>query len=156
MIITTVSDNKNRTAQEVRHVFSKYNGNMAEAGAVSWNFEKKGIMNINKSEISDAEEFMLTAIECGAEDIDDTSDPVEVRTAPEDMMSVADALKEAGFTPRDVEFAHIPKTTVAVEGREAEKILNLISKIEDLDDVQNVYANFNISDEEMERIMEAL
>lgn len=156
MIITTVSDNKNRTAQEVRHVFSKYNGNMAEAGAVSWNFEKKGTMSIDKSEISDAEEFMMTAIECGAEDIDDTSDPIEVRTAPAEMMSVADALREAGFTPKEVEFAHIPKTTVAIEGRDAEKILNLISKIEDLDDVQNVYANCDISDEEMERIMEAL
>ncbi|HOO32454.1 MAG TPA: YebC/PmpR family DNA-binding transcriptional regulator [Thermotogota bacterium] len=156
MIITTVSDNKNRTAQEVRHVFSKYNGNMAESGAVSWNFEKKGTMIVEKSEISDAEEFMMTAIECGADDIDDSSDPVEVRTAPEDMMSVADAIRAAGFTPRDVEFAYIPKTTVAIEGRDAEKVLNLISKFEDLDDVQNVYANFDIDDDEMERIMETL
>jgi len=156
MLVSTVSDNKNRTAQEVRHVFSKYNGNMAESGSVAWIFEKKGSMTVTKEQIVDMDEFMMTAIDSGAEDIDDSGDPVSITTAPEDMMQVADALKEAGFTPKDIEFSYIPKNTVAIEGRDAEKVLNLISKLEDLDDVQNVYANFDIDDAEMERIMETL
>jgi len=156
MMVTTVSDNKNRTAQEIRHVFSKYNGNMAESGSVAWIFEKKGSMTVSKEQIADMDEFMMTAIDSGAEDIDDSGDPVSITTAPEDMMQVADALKEAEYTPKDIEFTYLPKNTVAVEGRDAEKVLNLISKLEDLDDVQNVYANFDIDDAEMERIMETL
>jgi len=156
MIVTTLSDNKNRTAQEVRHTFSKYNGNMAESGSVAWIFEKKGTMNIPASEIADAEEFMMQAIEAGAEDIDDASDPVEVTTLPEDMMKVADGLKSENYNPVDVEFTYVPKNTVQVTGRDAEKVLKLVSKLEELDDVQNVYANFDISDEEMEQIMENL
>ncbi len=156
MIVTTLSDNKNRTAQEVRHTFSKYNGNMAESGSVAWMFEKKGTMNIAGTEIADGEEFMMQAIEVGAEDIDDSSDPVVVTTVPEDLMKVADGLKEQKYNPVEVEFTYIPKNTVQVTGKDAERVLRLISKLEELDDVQNVYANFDISDEEMEQIMDTL
>lgn len=156
MIVTTLSDNKNRTAQEVRHTFSKYNGNMAESGSVAWMFEKKGTMNIAGTEIADGEEFMMQAIEVGAEDIDDSSDPVVVTTVPEDLMKVADGLKEQKYNPVEVEFTYIPKNTVQVTGKDAERVLKLISKLEELDDVQNVYANFDISDEEMEQIMDTL
>jgi transcriptional/translational regulatory protein YebC/TACO1 len=113
-------------------------------------------MTVSKEQIADVDEFMMTAIDSGAEDIDDSGDPVSIITAPEDMMQVADALKEAGYIPKDIEFSYLPKNTVAIEGRDAEKVLNLISKLEDLDDVQNVYANFDIDDAEMERIMETL
>ncbi len=156
MLVSTVSDNKNRTAQEIRHVFSKYQGNMAEAGSVSWIFEKKGTMNISRDQVADSEEFMMEAIEAGAEDIDDSDDPIVITTAPEDLMQVADALKESGYQPKDVEFTYEAKNTVPVSGRDAEKVLNLISKLEELDDVQSVHSNFDIDDKELEKIMEEI
>ncbi|HPE69837.1 MAG TPA: YebC/PmpR family DNA-binding transcriptional regulator [Thermotogota bacterium] len=156
MLVFTQSDNKNRTAQEIRHVFSKYNGNMAESGAVSWVFEKKGSMNVEKEKIADMDEFMLEVLDAGAEDIDDSTDPVSILTLPENLMKVADVLNEQGFEPRDVEFTYEPKNSVTVTGRDAEKVMTLISHLEDLDDVQNVYANFDIEESELESIMEQM
>ena len=156
LLVYAMSDNKNRTAQEVRHAFSKYNGNMAEAGAVSWIFERKGVMSIETTEISDSDEFMLQVLDAGAEDIDEGTETVSVITKAEDLMSVADKLKENGFDPKDIEITYIPKTTIAVTGKDAERVLQLVTKLEELDDIQNVYANFDIDDFELEQIMEEL
>jgi len=156
VIVEGLTDNKNRTAQEVRHAFSKYNGNMAEAGAVSWIFERKGVMSVETTEISDSDEFMLQILDAGAEDIDEGTETVSVITKAEDLMSVVDKLKENGFDPKDIEITYIPKTTIAVTGKDAERVLQLVTKLEELDDIQNVYANFDIDDVELEQIMEEL
>lgn len=156
LLVYGMTDNKNRTAQEIRHVFSKYGGNMAETGSVGWIFEKKGTMTVEAAEIADVEEFMMEAIEMGAEDVDDSSEILNITTQPEDLMKVAEQLKENGFTTKDVEFSYIPKNSIAVNGKDAEKVLNLISKIEELDDVQAVFANFDIPENEMEEIMERI
>lgn len=153
MLVYTTTDNKNRTAQEVRHVFSKYGGNLAESGAVSWTFEKKGRFFIEQSEISDMDQFVLESIDFGADDVDDSSDPVTLFTLPENLMRLADTLTEKGLHPKEIEFTYEPKNRVAVTGKDAEKVMLLISKLEDLDDVQNVFANFDIADEELEAIM---
>lgn len=153
MVVYTTTDNKNRTAQEVRHVFSKYGGNLAESGAVSWTFEKKGRFFIEQSEISDMDQFVLESIDFGADDVDDSSDPVTLFTLPENLMRLADTLTEKGLHPKEIEFTYEPKNRVAVTGKDAEKVMLLISKLEDLDDVQNVFANFDIADEELEAIM---
>jgi YebC/PmpR family DNA-binding regulatory protein len=149
----TTTDNKNRTAQEVRHVFSKYGGNLAESGAVGWIFEKKGRFFIDQEEVPDKDQFMLEAIDFGADDVDDSSDPITLFTLPENLMKLADTLSSKGMHPKEIEFTYEPKNTVSVTGKDAEKVIVLVSKLEELDDVQNVYANFDISESELEAIM---
>lgn len=156
MLVYSTTDNKNRAAQEVRHVFSKYGGNLAESGAVGWIFEKRGSFFVDRGEISDMDEFMLEAIDFGADDVDDSSDPVSILTLPENLMKLADTLTAKGMHPKEIEFTYEPKNSVAVTGKDAEKVLYLISKLEELDDVQNVYANFDINEDEMEKIMAEL
>ncbi|AKI97855.1 YebC/PmpR family DNA-binding transcriptional regulator [Kosmotoga pacifica] len=155
MLIRALTDNKNRTAQEIRHILSKHGGNMAESGSVAWMFERKGVISIPKSEISDMDEFQLLAIDAGAEDIKDEGDPVEIITTPEQVSDVKSTLEENGFTV-SYELTYIPKNTVSVSGTDAEKLLKLLNLLEDSDDVQEVYANFEMDDAEMEAIMEKL
>jgi len=152
LLIKVVTDNKNRSAQEVRHILSKYGGNMAESGAVSWIFERKGVINIPRDKVEDVEELAMAAIDAGAEDIKDDDDPIQILTAPEELSAVKDALAEAGY---EVEafISYIPKNTVKVEGADAEKLLKLLNYLEELDDVQEVISNFEMDDTEMERIM---
>ncbi len=156
LLVYGMTDNKNRTAQEIRHVFSKYGGNMAETGSVGWIFEKKGTMNIEVAQVVDTEEFMMEAIDAGAEDVDESSEILNITTLPEDLMKVSEQLQEKGYVPKDVEFSYIPKNSIAVSGKDAEKVLTLVSKLEELDDVQAVFANFDIPESEMEEIMERI
>ncbi|HHF08845.1 MAG: YebC/PmpR family DNA-binding transcriptional regulator [Thermotogae bacterium] len=155
MLIRALTDNKNRTAQEIRHILSKHGGNMAESGSVSWMFERKGVISIPKSEISDMDEFQLLVIDAGAEDIKDEDDPVQIITSPEQVSDIKSTLEENGFSV-SYELTYIPKNTVAVSGGDAEKLLKLLNLLEDSDDVQEVYANFEMDDSEMEAIMENL
>ncbi|MCP5455671.1 MAG: YebC/PmpR family DNA-binding transcriptional regulator [Thermotogae bacterium] len=155
LIISVVTDNKNRSAQEIRHILSKHGGSLAESGAVSWNFEKKSLFSIPKDEIQDSEEFMMQAIEAGADDIDDSEDPVEVKGAPDAVATVRDALSGFGYTVK-AELVYEPKTTVSVSGSSAEKVMKLLNALDENDDVQDVYGNYDIDDEEMERIAESL
>jgi YebC/PmpR family DNA-binding regulatory protein len=155
LIISVVTDNKNRSAQEVRHILSKHGGSLAENGAVSWNFERKALIKVPKNEVEDFEEFMIEAIEAGAEDIDENSDPVEITTDPDSMAQVRDALKEAGYTA-DEELTYIPKNTVSISGNDAEKLIKLLNALDDNDDIQDVYGNYDIDDAEFERISESL
>lgn len=155
LMIRALTDNRNRTAQELRHILSKNGGNMAESGAVSWVFERKGTINVPKDSISDMDELMMLAIDAGAEDIKENEDPVQIITDPSNVMNVKQALEEAGYKC-EANITYIPKNSVRVTGKDAEKVLDLLEKLEDMDDVQEVYANFDIDDKEMEEIMERI
>ncbi len=152
LYIKVVTNNKNRSAQEIRHMLSKHGGSLAESGSVGWIFERKGVINIPRDSISDIEELMMTAIDAGAEDIKDEEDPVQIITAPEDLSKVKDALVEAGYEV-DAKVTYIPKNTVKVTGQDAERLLKLLNALEDLDDVQEVISNFEMDDAEMEQIL---
>ncbi len=149
IIVECLTDNRNRTVADVRHMFSKYGGNLAENGAVAWVFDSKGEITV-KSDLEE-EEFMLQALECGAEDIEIEDGEILVYTDFKELHTVADALKAEGFDVVKYELTKIPKNTVNAD-EVAEKLLNLIDKLEDCDDVQKVYANFEISDEVLENL----
>ncbi|MFA6841864.1 MAG: YebC/PmpR family DNA-binding transcriptional regulator [Defluviitoga tunisiensis] len=151
LLISVVTDNKNRTAQEIRHTLSKHGGTLAESGSVAWNFERKGLLTVPKEEVDDLEELLLLAIEAGAEDIDEETDPIEIITSPENLTSVRNALKEAGYTVNE-QLTYLPKTTVKASDEDAEKILKLLDALDEMDDVQDVYGNYDIDDEVMERL----
>ena len=151
ILVDTLTDNKNRTVSEVRHLFSKYNGNMGEAGCVSWMFTRAGIIIVPK-EGTDEDALMEHALEEGAEDIKDEDDVFEVHCKPADFDALSEALRQAGFNVESAQVAALPQTTVKVEGRNAEVLMRLIGFLEDNDDVQNVWANFDIDDELMEQL----
>jgi YebC/PmpR family DNA-binding regulatory protein len=154
VIIDLLTDNKNRSVAELRHILSKNNGSLAENGAVTWNFEQKGSVTIPKGGLSD-DEWFEKAIEAGAEDVDtEGEDVVVITTEPTELHAVAQALSDMGFAPEETELTMQPKTTVPVSGKDAAGVLRLIEALEDNEDVQNVFANFDISDEEMDAIME--
>ena len=141
-----VSDNKNRTTSEVRTIFTKGGGNMAGAGSVAWMFEKKGYIVIPKSAIEE-DKLMDIVLEAGAEDIVTEDDNYAVKTAPADFLKVKKALEDKKITIESAESTMLPKSTVKVVGDEAQKVLNLVGAIEEHEDVQNVYANFDIPDD---------
>lgn len=151
LLVETLSDNRNRTGSEVRSVFSKSGGSMAEPGAVSWQFERKGIVNVPKSVSED--DLMMVALENGGEDVIDQGDVWEVRSAPGDLESLRAALESAGIKIEQAETMMISSNLVPLtEESDARKVLNLIEALEDHDDVQNVWANFDISDSVMEAV----
>ncbi|PID28008.1 MAG: YebC/PmpR family DNA-binding transcriptional regulator [Candidatus Cloacimonadota bacterium] len=150
VIVDVMTDNKNRTVPEIRHIFSKYGGSLAENGAVSWNFDHKGLIVVPEGDHNE-EEFMMTALDAGAEDVTSEDGFFEVITEKTDLHSVAAALEKEGFAIEKVELTRIPKSTVNADDV-AEKLLKLIEMLEDNDDVQKVYANFEISDEVLERL----
>jgi YebC/PmpR family DNA-binding regulatory protein len=150
IMLEVMTDNKNRCVAEVRHAFSKYGGNLAENGAVSWNFEQKGEIEIQADD-HDEDEFMMTAIDFGAEDVEKSEDVFIVHTAASDLYKVASIFEENNYTIVKSELTRIPKSTINADDV-AEKLLKLIDKLEELDDVQQLYANFEISDEVLERL----
>ena len=143
ILIDVLTDNKNRSVSAIRHVLSKYNGRMAEAGAVVWMFEKKSQFII-EDYTGDEDSLMEIALEAGAEDIINDDAIYEIIAAQEDFDSLRSALIEKDIHSTSAEVTFIPKSTVKVEGRDAETVLKLMEAIEELEDVQNVYANFNI------------
>jgi YebC/PmpR family DNA-binding regulatory protein len=151
MMLEVLTDNKNRTVADVRHVFSKHNGNLGEAGCVSWMFEKKGLISINKSGV-DEDRLIEVALDAGALDVKDAGKEFEVSTDPADFEAVKKVIEEAGFKYNYAEVTMAPQSTVRLTGKEAEQMLKLMEGLEDSDDVQKVYANFDITDEEMERL----
>ena len=152
LFIEAVTDNKNRTVAEIRHLLSKHGGNMGENGSVAWMFDRKGVITINK-ENYDEEELFEAAIECGAEDMVTEDNEYEIYTAFEDFNAVRSALEEKGIEIENAELARIPQNTVSISGKEAEQMMKIMNVLDDHDDVQNVFASFDISDEEMERIL---
>ncbi len=151
VLVEVMTDNRNRTVSDVRSTFSKCNGNMGEAGCVSWMFDKKGLIVFSKG--TDFEKLFEAALEAGADDVVDEEEQIEVLTDPANFIEVREALEKAGFKPESAEVTMIPQTMVKLEGKPAENMLKLMDRLEDNDDVQNVYANFDISAEEMERMM---
>lgn len=151
VLVEVMTDNRNRTVSDVRSIFSKCNGNMGETGCVSWLFDKKGLI-VYPKEI-DFDSLFEAALEAGAEDVADEEGQIEVITDPSSFMEVRDALEKGGFKHDSAEVTMIPQTMVKLEGKQAESMLKLMERLEDNDDVQNVYANFDISEEEMEKMM---
>ena len=148
LLIETVTDNRNRTVAEIRHVFSKNGGNLGEAGSVGWLFEKKGYIVVDKAAKPEEELFEI-AIEAGADDVRDDEDNVEIITSPENFESVQSAIKSAGIEPQVAEVSMVPQNYVKLEGSSAQQMLRLMEAMEDHDDVQKVYANFDIDEAEM-------
>ncbi len=152
VIVEALTDNRNRTAGEVRHTFAKNDGNLGTSGAVVWLFERRGVVLV-PADGTDEDELTLAAAEGGADDVSLDGSSFEVLCAAEQLAAVREAVSAAGFEIESAELTMLPKTTVAVEDEsEAKKILRLIDQLEDSDDVQDVYANFDIP----ERVLEAV
>jgi YebC/PmpR family DNA-binding regulatory protein len=148
LLIEAVTDNRNRTVAEIRHMFSKNGGNLGEAGSVGWLFEKKGYIVVEKAAKPEEELFDI-AIEAGADDLRDDEDNFEIITSPESFDKVQEAIKSAGIEPQVAEVSMVPKTYVQLAGNDARQMLKLMEAIEDHDDVQKVYANFDIDEADM-------
>ncbi len=151
VVVEAMTDNKNRTAGDIRSYFTKYNGNLGETGCVGWMFDKKGCITFDKS--LNYEALFEAAINLNAEDIIEEDDCYKVLTSVSDFQKIVEGLESEGFNSITAEFTRIPQNTIEVtDEKTATNILKLLSKIEEHDDVQNVYANFDISDELMEKI----
>lgn len=152
IILSIMTDNRNRTASDIRYLFSKHGGNLGETGCVSWMFKRKGLITVNQEKLGmDSDEFMLMAIEAGAEDVGEDTDVLEVFTTPDDFTKVKDNLEQLDISFDTAEIAFIPESTVEINDSEtARKVLQLMDVLEDHDDVQEVYSNFSIPDEVME------
>lgn len=148
MFVETLTDNRNRTVSEVRHLFSKHNGSMAESGAVAWVFEQKGLVVVLKDGVEE-EDLMLVALDAGAEDISEEETTFEIYASLPDFEAVRKAIEDAGIEIERAELTRIPQNTVPVEGKTAQQLLTLMEMLEDNDDVQRVYANFEIDEEEL-------
>jgi YebC/PmpR family DNA-binding regulatory protein len=149
LVVEALTDNRNRTAQEVRHAFTRNNGNLGETGTTLWMFQRKGVIVVEKAVSPDEERLLELALEGGAEDLRDSESSWEIVTAPQDFKSVETALRDAGVQVFSAEISMIPTTTIPVGGGEAKQVLQLIDALEELDDVQSVYANFDIPEEVM-------
>jgi YebC/PmpR family DNA-binding regulatory protein len=151
MIVTALTDNRNRTVAEVRKIFSKNGGNLGEAGCVAWMFQKKGLIVVDQEKI-DEDELLAIALDAGAEDVRPGEAIYEVVTSVEEFEPVKQAILAKGVEPTSSEISLIPQTTVRLEGNQARQLLKLMEELEDHDDVQNVYANFDIPDEVMAEV----
>lgn len=146
LVIEVLTDNRNRTVSEVRHILDKLGGKMGENGCVSWMFHKKGYIVVGQSRTTE-EKLMTLALDAGAEDMQAEDDNFVVTTAPNDFEQVKKAIEDAGIVPDAAEITMLPQTYVKLEGKEADMMLRLMEQLEDSDDVQNVYANFDIPEE---------
>ena len=151
ILVECMTDNKNRTVSEVRHVFAKYNGNLGEQGCVSWMFSRKGTILVPVEAIGE-DALMEIVLESGAEDMTKEGKTYEIRTAVEDFDKVKVSLGAKKIPIESAEISRLPSTYIKLEGKHAEQMLRLFDKLEELDDVQNVWANFDISDDDIEKI----
>ncbi|MGH2746564.1 MAG: YebC/PmpR family DNA-binding transcriptional regulator [Actinomycetota bacterium] len=146
ILVQCLTNNRNRAAQDVRSAFNSGGGKLAEPGAVAWMFEPRGMVIVKKESASEEDVFLIAA-DAGAEDVRGSEESIEVVTAPDALKAVADALSAQAIEIESSELTQVPKSTIAVEGGDAKKVLNLVDALEELDDVQEVYANFDISDD---------
>jgi len=153
ILVESLTDNRNRTVSDVRHVFSKYNGNLGEQGCVSWMFARKGVISVPADAISE-EDLLEIALENGAEDMKKEGGNYEISSAVADFDRVHAALKAKNIPVESAEIAMVPSTTIKLTGKLAEQMIRLMDKLEELDDVQNVWANFDIAEEELEKIQQ--
>ena len=152
LLVEALTDNRNRTAAEIRHLFAKHEGNLGAAGAVAWLFERKGIALVDADSV-DEDELMLAAVDGGAEDVTREGSSFQVTSAPEDLPTVREALEQAGIPLESAELTMVPKTTISIDdGAAARKLLRLLDALEESDDVQDVYGNFDIAESLMEAV----
>ena len=149
VLVETMTDNRNRTVAEIRHIFSKNGGNMGESGSVAWMFDKKGYIVVDKAAKSEDELFEI-AIEAGADDMQDEGEVFEIFTSPDSFEAVSDAIKAAGIEPQAAEVSMMPQNYITLTGNDAKTMMKLYDALDDNDDVQKVYANFDIDESEME------
>lgn len=154
ILVNVMTDNRNRTVSEIRRVFSKHGGNMGESGCVAWMFSKRGQIAVEKSN-ADEERLMEIALEAGANDVVDGGDTFEIAASPEEFEAVKEAVEKAGIACASASVDMVAQTTVTVTGSAAEQTLKLVDELEDHDDVQDVASNFEIPEEELERLSAA-
>lgn len=151
VIVEALTDNRNRTASDVRHLFDKFGNGLGNTGCVGWMFDRKGMIAIERTASLDEDEVMMTALDAGAEDFAAEDDAFEITTAPEDFSAVREALEAAGYEFLSAELDMVPQTAVSISDPEdAAKVMRLIDNLEDNDDVQNVYHNADLPEEEEE------
>jgi YebC/PmpR family DNA-binding regulatory protein len=148
VFVQALTDNRNRTLPEIRHLFSKYGGNLGESNCVSWMFEKKGYLVVPKGRGSE-EALLEVVLEAGGDDVRDDGENWEILAPPDRLEAVKDALASRGIQTSTAELSMVPKTTVKIEGKKAQQLLGMMEALEDHDDVQNVWANFDIDDAEI-------
>jgi len=151
LLIEGVTDNKKRAISQIRHILSQHGGHLGEVGCVNWLFDRKGTMILDKSKV-DEDKIIDLAVGAGAEDIKDEDDILEIVFAPEQFAQIKENIKKAGYPPELLELTMVPQTTVPLEEKEALQMLRLMDALEESEDVQRVYANFDITDEIMEKV----
>ena len=149
LMIQTLTDNKNRTVGEIRHMLAKYNGNLAAENSVAWMFSRKGQIFVEKGKV-DEDKLFAAALDAGADDMSDDESAWEVVSAPESFEAVRDAVKGLGVEPTSAAIAMIPQNYVKLQGKDANQMIKLMEALDDHDDVQNVWANFDIEEKEIE------
>jgi len=152
ILVEVMTENKNRTAADVRNIFNKNNGNLGESGSVSWQFERKGLIVVQKSDLADEEQFMLSVIDAGAEDIEEEDDAYLIKVDPQEFMKIKGYLEKEDIKVKSSEVGMIPKSTVELSKEEAARALRLINALDDHDDVQNVTTNLEIPDDILNEI----
>jgi YebC/PmpR family DNA-binding regulatory protein len=149
VIIDVLTDNKNRTVGELRHMLEKHGGNLASTNAVAWMFNKKGYIVVEKAK-ADEEKLLAAVLDAGADDMQDDDDNWEVLSAPDAFLAVREAVKQLGIEPATAQVSMIPQNYVTLEGKVAQQMLKLMEVLDDMDDVQHVWSNFDISEQEIE------
>jgi YebC/PmpR family DNA-binding regulatory protein len=152
-LVEALTDNRNRTVAEIRKVFEKHNGVLGSAGTAGWAFDRKGVITLGKDATED--QLMEVAVGAGADDYQDAGDEWHLTTPPDALTTVVDALEKAGIKPKASSLAYVPKVKKPITGRDAQVALNMADALDDHDDVQNVYVNFDISDEELANLASA-
>ena len=147
IIVEVMTENRNRTASDIRNILTRLNGTLGESGSVSWQFERKGIIIVDRKEVKNEEEFMLNMIDSGAEDIDEDDDVYEIKTPPTEFIKVKETLEKNKINIKSSELGLIPKSTIKLSREESVKALRLINALDEHDDVQNVNSNLEIPDE---------
>jgi len=153
VLVRSVTDNRNRAAAGIRHIFSEYGGSMASAGSVAWLFERKGVVVLSDlpAEV-DRDELLMSLIEAGAQDLDDQGETIEITCDPSALPELAQAVRDQGLAPIRAETTMVPKNNVHIEGGSAVKVLKLVDALDEHEDVQEVFANFDIDDDVLESI----
>ncbi|HHT78648.1 MAG TPA: YebC/PmpR family DNA-binding transcriptional regulator [Actinobacteria bacterium] len=152
VMVDVTTENKNRTAADIRSIFSRNNGSLGESGCVAWMFDKKGIITVSKDSVNDYDEFMLTAIDSGAEDIEETDESYEIAVEPSEVSNVKEKLIANKIDVKFTDVLLIPQSTLKLSKDETEKALRIINALDDYDDVENVYTNLEIEDEMADEI----
>ena len=151
VLVEVLTDNRNRAASDVRNLFTRYGGALSEAGSVSWMFDRQGLITVDRSKAKE-DDVLSTALEAGAEDVRTSGDVYEIVTPPDRFFKVKQAVERARLPIVSADIMMVPKTTVRVEGKEAQQVLRLMDALEDHDDVQHAYANFDIPDEILQQV----